>query len=153
MKMLVWLSLCCTSACTPTPERPAESSREITGTQAERVASVSQLLSGTSALPSPLADAHFLERQIGDGEFGPSDYVWFGVLTVAPADLAAWRSALQPLAIVPEYTTPKQRTPWWLSRNDFLRLEFYDPMSLTGRSNGWIGIAPDGRVFVHAFTM
>jgi hypothetical protein len=42
----------------------------------------------------------------------------------------------------------KQAQPWWVTPNDFGALEFYSPKSLTGRNNGWVGIAPDGRIFV-----
>ncbi len=43
--------------------------------------------------------------------------------------------------------------PWWVTRDAFPDLEFYSPKLLTGRSNGWVGIAPDGNIFVYAFTM
>lgn len=154
MKKLVLLLLCSMAACTS--KRPAESSYEITGTRTERIAAVSQLISKLSPLPSPLLDAHFVDQQTGDGQLGPSDFAAFYALTVAPADLAAWRSALptiEPLNTPPTYPTPKQPFPWWLTHGDFLGLTFYSPKSLTGRSNGWVGIAPDGRIFVYAFTM
>ena len=142
------------AACSP--KRPAESSREISGTQAERVAAVSPLISKRVPLPSPILDAHFVEQQTGDGELGPSDFAAFYVLTVAPAELAVWRSSLPTIEAQntpPKYVTPKQPLSWWLTHDDFLRLTFYSPKSLTGRSNGWVGIAPDGRIFVYAFTM
>lgn len=117
---------------------------------------MSQLVSKLAPLPTPLLDAHFAEQQTGDGELGPSDFAGFYALTVAPADLAAWRSALptiQPPNTPPKYSIPKQPLSWWLTHDDFLGLTFYSPKSLTGRSNGWVGIAPDGRIFVYAFTM
>jgi hypothetical protein len=152
MKTLVLLLLCSMAACSP--KRPAESTREIGGTQAQRVAAVSQLVSKHAPLPSPLLDAHFVEQQTGDGQLGPSDFFAFYALTVAPADLAAWRSALPPITAPKtslNYASPKQPQSWWLTQEDFRRLEFYSPKSLTGRSNGWVGIAPDGRIFVYAF--
>ena len=139
-----------------TPKRSAESSHEVTGTRAERIAAVSQLISKNS-LPSPLLDAHFVEQQIGDNQFGPADFTAFYALSVSPADLAAWRSALPALEAPnapPEYASPKQPVSWWLTSDDFLKLIFYSPESLTGRSNGWVGIAPEsGKIFVYAFTM
>ncbi len=128
----------------------------MTGTQAERVAAVSKLLSKRGPLPGPLLDAHFVEEQTGDGVLGPSDFAAFYALTVAPADLAAWRAALPTIEAqntTPQYPTPKQPLSWWLTHDDFLKLTFYSPKSLTGRSNGWVGIAPDGRIFAYAFTM
>lgn len=154
LKTLAWLLLCSMAACGP--QRPAESSREITGTQAERVAAVSKLVTRHSPLPSPLLDAHFVEQQTGDGRLGPSDFAAFCALTVAPADLAAWRMALAPLEAQntpPEYVAPKKPFPWWLTQDDFLRLTFHSPKSLTGRINGWVGVAPDGRIFVYSFSM
>ena len=154
MKPLAWLLLCSMAACGP--PRPAELSREITGAQAERVAAVSKLVTRHSPLPSPLLDAHLLEQQTGDGRLGPSDFASFCALTVAPADLAAWRAALAPLEpqnTPPEYVAPNQPLPWWLTHDDFLRLTFFSPKSLTGRFNGWVGVAPDGKIFVYSFTM
>ncbi len=155
MKTLALPLLLSITACSP--KRPAESSREICGTQPERIAAVSQLISKHAPLPGALLDAHFLEQQVGDGQLGPSDFTSFYALTVAPTDLAAWHSALAPIQppnTPPKYFTPKQPFPWWLTHDDFLRLKFYDPTSLTGRSNGWVGIAPDsGKIFVYVFTM
>ena len=154
MKSLAFLLLCSMAACSP--KRPARSSHEISGTQAERVAAVSPLISKHTPLPSPILDAYFVEQQTGDGYLGPSDFAAFYALTVAPADLAAWRSALptiEPQNTLPEYVAPEQPCPWWLTQGDFLGLAFYSPKSLTGRSNGWAGIAPDGRIFVYAVTM
>jgi hypothetical protein len=136
--------------------RPRASTQEVGGSKAERVAEVSKLVSRTAPLPSPILDAHFVEEQTGDGRLGPSDFESFCAITVAPDDLAVWRSALKP--IEPQNTpaklvNPKQAQPWWVTPNDFGALEFYSPQSLTGRNNGWAGIAPDGRIFVYSFTM
>jgi hypothetical protein len=154
MKTIALLLLCLMAACTP--NRPLESSHEITGTQSERIAAMSQLVSKLTPLPSPLLDAYFVEQQIGDGQYGPSDFTAFYALTVAPADLGAWRSALpkiQTSNMLPKYVVPKQQSPWWLTRDEFFKLTFYSPKSLTGRSNGWVGIAPNGKIFVYTFTM
>jgi hypothetical protein len=136
-------------------------SNEVTGTQAERVAAVSKLLSKTAPLPSSLLDAHFVEEQTGDGGLGPSDFQAFYALTVAPADLPAWRAALSKVKTWNHFSNdedikraaPKKAQPWWVSGADLGALEFYSPHSLTGRANGWVGIAPDGRIFVYSFTM
>ena len=132
------------------------STSEVEGSKAERVAAVTKIISRTAPPPSPILDAHFVEEKFGDGIFGPSDFRSFCALTVAPDDLAAWRSALKPIEqrIRPtKLDVPKQAQPWWVSPNDFRTLEFYSPKSLTGRYNGWVGIAPDGRIFVYSFTM
>lgn len=129
---------------------------EVTGTQVERVAAVSKIMIRNAPLPSLLQDANFVEEQTGDGQLGPSDLKSFGALSVAPADLQAWRAVLVPLEeqnIHPQYAAPKVPNTWWLSAVDFSRLEFYSQKLLTGRINGWVGIAPDGRIFMYSFTM
>lgn len=154
MKTIALLVVCSTVACTP--KRSADSSYEISGTQAERVKAVTLLVGKLAPLPNPLFDAHFVEEKTGDGQLGPSDFRAFYALQVVPGDLSAWRAALPPLEALnspPKYAAPKQPLPWWLTQDDFLHLEFYSPNSLTGRSNGWVGIAPDGKIFVYAFTM
>ena len=154
MKSFAWLLLCLMAACGP--RRPAESSREVAGTQAERVAAVSKLITRHSPLPSPLVDAHLVEEQTGDGRLGPSDFASFCALSVGHADLASWHAALAPLEALnalPKYVAPKQPLPWWLTHDDFLRVVLYSPKSLTGRVNGWVGVAPDGKIYVYSFTM
>lgn len=147
--------ICTMAACDSKP------SNELTGTQAERVAAVPKLLSKTDPLPSSLLDAHFVGEQTGDGGFGPSDFKAFYALTVAPADLPAWRAALSKVKTWNHFSNdeeikraaPKKAQPWWVSGADLGALEFYSPHSLTGRANGWVGIAPDGRIFIYSFTM
>lgn len=140
-----------------TTKRPAETSREITGTQSERINAASQIITRHATLPTALTDAYFLEEQVGDGALGPSDFSSFYALTVAPANLSAWRSALAPLEAqnAPiRYAAPKKSTSWWLPASEIHSLELYSPKLLTGRINGWVGIQPQtGRIFIYAFTM
>ncbi|HVR99413.1 MAG TPA: hypothetical protein VMW27_22515 [Thermoanaerobaculia bacterium] len=127
---------------------------EIAGSTAERVAGVSAIISKHRAPPTPLLDAHFLEEQMGDGVFGPSDYREFYVVEVAPQDLTQWTRLLAPLAETPEYTAPDQPLDWWMTRDDFASLQFYEPGTLTGRIHGWIGVSQQtGRIYIFAFTM
>ena len=144
-----WLSICLLAACTP--ERSG--THEITGTQAQRVAAVSGILRKNGPLPSALLDAHFLEQQTGDGQLGPSDFNTFYALTVSTTDLGAWRSALSPAPTAPEFVAPSDPHSWWLAKQEFPTLTFYSPEPLTGRPNGWVGIAPDGRILIFNFTM
>jgi hypothetical protein len=154
MRTLSLLLLCLVAACSP--KRPAESTHKIDGTQAERVAEVTKQLGRNAKLPGPLLDAHFVEEQTGDGKLGPADFAAFYALTVAPADLPAWHAALAAIPVVNSggsYAAPKKAQPWWVSEPDFKKLNLCGPKSLTGRVNGWVGIAPDGRIFIYAFTM
>jgi hypothetical protein len=154
MKLFSVLLLCFLTACSP--RHPAESTYEASGTQAQRVAEVSKILSKRFPLPTPLIDAYFIEEKIGDGMMGPSDFFAFYSLKVAPADLTAWRSALTPIdsqSTTITYYTPKKIRTWWLTQSEFRDLTFYNPMTMTGRNNGWVAVSPDGRIFVYAFTM
>jgi hypothetical protein len=151
--LLIIILNCFMAAC---GNQASNSTHEVTGTQAERVAAVSKIMIRNAPLPSLLQDANFVEEQIGDGQLGPSDFKSFGVLSVAPSDLPAWRAVLVPLEEQnkhPQNDAPKAPCTWWLSAADFSRLEFYSPKLLTGRINGWVGIAPDGRIFMYSFTM
>jgi hypothetical protein len=153
MKSITVLLLCFLAACSP--DRPAESTYETVGTQAERVAEVSKLISKSTRLPSPLLDAHFIQQKIGDGRLGPSDYSTFYALRIAPADLAAWRSALEPIEAQNKpilFASPREPRAWWLTQDEFHDLTFYSPVRLTGRLHGWVGVAPDGRIFAYGFT-
>ena len=98
----------------------------MTGKRAKRVAEVSNLLSKTGPLPSSLLDAHFVGEQTGDGGFGPSDFKAFYALTVAPADLPAWRAAMSKAKTWNHFSNdeamkraaPKKAQPWWVNAAD-----------------------------------
>jgi hypothetical protein len=153
------LLACALTACDSKEVRA--STREVEGSEAERVAVISKMIGGTAPLPTQVLDAHFVEEQTGDGRLGPSEFAAFYALTVAPADLPAWRAALSQSKTwnhfandeVIKRAAPKKVRPWWVSGADLGRLEFHSPHSLTGRANGWVGIAPDGRIFIYTFTL
>ena len=141
---------------TSTTKLAAETTHTVDGTQAKRIETITKQLSKAGKLPGILVDAEFVEEQIGDGILGPSDFFAFYALKVTPADLPAWRAALSDSKapkIEKNYAKPKKEQAWWVKKEDFGALEFFSPKTLTGRSNGWIGIAPDGRIFIYAFTM
>jgi hypothetical protein len=155
-QLVLLLSL---GACSPKPTAP--SSYEVSGTPAERVAEVSKIVAKHSPLPSPLLDAHFTEEKIGDDRLGPADFKTFYALTVAPADLPAWKAALSQAKPWNRFSNddeirrvvPTKAQPWWVNAADLGKLEFFSPHLLTGNANGWAAIAPDGRIFVYVFTM
>jgi hypothetical protein len=136
LRLLSLLLFCMLAACSP---QPPPTSQTISGTRVERVAVISRLLSKTVPLPSALLDAHFLEEQSGDGRLGPSDFEAFYALTVAPADLLAWREALSKPAPWNHFTNdsdirraaPTQPQPWWVGEDALDSLEFYSPKLLT----------------------
>lgn len=134
----------------------SKQSNEVTGTQANRIAIVTKIISGNTRMPSELLDANFIQDVTGAGGIGPPDVKSFGKLAVAPADLPAWKAILAPLEaynLPAAYAAPKEACPWWLSAAEFSKLEMYSPKSLTGRVNGWVGVAPDGRIFMYSFSM
>jgi hypothetical protein len=143
-------------ACSPPPTFQA-----MGGTRPERVARITRLLSTAAPPPGALLDAHFLEERTGDGRLGPSDFEAYDALILAPADLPAWRAALSRPTPWNHFSNdddikraaPAQPQPWWVSEDDVNSLEFYSPASLTGNANGWVGLAPDGRIFVYSFTI
>ncbi len=134
----------------------SKQANEVTGTPAERIAIVTKIISGNTPMSSELLDAHFVQDVTGAGEIGPPDVKSFGMLAVAPADLPAWKAILAPLEAhnaPTAYAAPKQACPWWLTAAEFAKLEMYSPKSLTGRVKGWIGVAPDGRIFTYTYSM
>ena len=136
-------------------------SQETGGSQAERVAVITKQLSRSAPLPGPILDAQFVEEMTGDGRLGPSDFKSFYAIIVVPADLPAWKAALSKQTTWNKFSnddeikrsTPNKAQSWWVNAADLSKLEFFSPHSLTGNANGWVGIAPDGRIFVHVFTM
>lgn len=137
------------------------STHEVDGSKAERVARITKLLSKAGPLPGAILDANFVEEQQGDGRLGPSDFKAFYALSVAPADLPAWKAALSksnpanPFANDDEIkrAAPGKPQSWWVNPADVSQLEFFSPHFLTGNANGWVGIAPDGGIYIHVFTM
>ncbi len=134
---------------------------EVDGSQAQRVTEITKMLSRSAPLPGPLLDAHFVEEKTGDGRLGPSDFKSFYALTVAVADLPAWKAALSKSKPANTFSNdaeikraaPAKAEPWWVNSADVGTLEFHSPQSLTGNANGWVGIAADGKIYIHVFTM
>lgn len=137
------------------------SAREATGSKEERIAQTAKLLTIPAPLPGTVLDAHFIEETVGDGRLGPSDFTTFYALSVSSNDVKAWKSALAKSKPANTFSNddeikraaPKKAKTWWVSAADLPKLEYFSPHSLTGNANGWVGIAPDGRIFIHTFTM
>jgi hypothetical protein len=148
------------SACKPggstESDRTAETAQSDAAQIKARAETIAKQLSRNGKLPSLLLDARFVEEKAGDGVLGPADFFAFYALSVSVADIPLWRAALADSPVVngpAAYAAPKADAPWWPSRDDFSKLELFGPKSLTGRFNGWVGLAPDGRIFIYAFTM
>jgi hypothetical protein len=150
--ILVMIACLFITACSPV-RPPTRTFYEVTGSQAERVDTITALITKLQSPPTPLLNAYFVEEKIGDGEFGPSDYRSFYRLDIAPDQVQSWQSILSPLNATPDYATPSQPYAWWLPEADFATLQFYAPELLTGRSNGWLGIdLESGQIYIFTFT-
>lgn len=137
-----------------TSSTPDSSVYEVTDSHTERVAVVSAIIAKHVAIPTAILDAYFVEEQIGDGELGPSDYRAFYAVEVAPQEISQWTQLLTPLDMRPQYVAPAQLRDWWVPRDTFTSLQFYQPDLLTGRIHGWIGISQQtGRMYIFTFTM
>jgi hypothetical protein len=141
------------AACSKTS--PLKSSAyEVTGSSTERIASVLAIVTKHQAPPTDLLDAHFLEEQIGDDVFGPSDFRGFYLIKVAPQDISRWMQIFKPLEEKAEYAAPVQPRDWWITRDTFTSLQFYKPDILTGAVHGWIGVSQQtGCIYIFTFTM
>jgi hypothetical protein len=152
--ILISLLLCVLFAACSQKQQPANISYfEAVGDQAKRVATVTGMLSRIQALPTPLADAEFVEEKIGDDNLGPADYRAFTMLVIAPENIAAWQAMLTPLADRPDYQAPDQPYSWWLTQDAFNALQFYAPDQLTGRANGWVAVDLEaGTIYIYSYT-
>lgn len=121
------------------------------GTQSERIAHIQTLLSIT---PTVILDAHMLEQPMGDNRLGPADYLGFYYLQVPPQQLLEWSSSLTPMPSAPQFSTPDKPVPWWVTKQAFNALAFYEVVGLSKyRTNGWVGInANTGQIYWHDYT-
>lgn len=126
---------------------------EIGGDSAARVSAVTTILAKQQAPPTTIVDAHFLEEETGDGQFGPSDYHDFTHIKVAPQDVSKWTKTLATLSPKPIYSAPKNPRAWWLKPQNFGALRFYEPVSLTGDDNGWVGVSTTGDIYIYTSTL
>lgn len=69
---------------------------------------------------------------------GPSDYGDFYMIDVDKSILAKWKMLMTPLKEIPEYHAHKTMREWWINRDSYPSLRFYDPKIFTGRIHGFI---------------
>ena len=135
------------SACGPAAQKQGRS--EITGTQPERIARATAILTKYCHLPGPLLDAHMAEDVQNNSTGlvpGPSASSLSGVVLVAPNDLPAWRAILSPAltsAPSPEFTSACHlpAPSWWPAATALAGCEFYAPAKLTGRHGGFVAVS------------
>ena len=134
------------AACGPTPQKRTRS--EIEGSQEQRVARATTILTKYCHLPSPLLDAHMAE-DVADNSGGmvpgPSDSYFSGVITFAASELPKWREVLAPQLpgpVSPDFHGVISPPAWWPIPTSFEGCEFYAPKKLTGRPGGFLAVSP-----------
>ncbi len=137
--------------------QPTETQRtvhEVTGDRAHRVEQISKQLARKHAVPSPLLDAHQFVLQLGDGVFGPSDYVSYTAIEVEKGTVDRWTELLTPLTEVADFAEPTEPRPWWVSAEEFGKLTFYRGHPFAPFLHGWIGVARDrGRLYIFSYSI
>ena len=146
------LSLLCVSlGCDPGSQTK---SHAVPGGPAARIAAVQRIIQRSGQLPGTIQQAEIVEEQRGDGVLGPSDFTTFIRIEVNAADIGKWKAALQRAREKKDFVTPHDPVKWWLSKEDFDKLELYEPKSLFGRTNGWVGFSSDQKtIYVVTYTM
>ena len=145
----LWLALILlVSACNQ------ETTRELTGTTAERIVAVTRLLQDYGTVPGLIDDAQLIELQFGDNMLGPADfrsYIWIKVST---DDVRKWKSALSGAlpSDPPIYDMPPSEPNWWLTKEHFQTLLKYDAFPMFQR-HGWIVVDSKGNVYARTYTM
>jgi hypothetical protein len=139
----------------PAPPPDGRKATELSGTPADRVGMVRDLLTAPPALRETLVDAQFREERAGDGKLGPADLFSFYALTVSPGDIPSWLQALPPLDTPPPTAPPttSSRTDWWVQPEDFTKLRFFGSGTVTPRTTGWVGVdSAKARIYIYTFT-
>lgn len=148
---LVLTSVLMSSCVTKNASRsPSTAISEIEGSQSERIEKIMQFVNKSGKLKTSVKDAHAIEKKIGDGVFGPYDYVSFIALEVNKSAIGDWRT-LSPKSTDYKYIAPPKQVDWWVNEEEFNRLEFFDAFGVIGR-NGWIGVSAQGKVYIYGFT-
>lgn len=119
-----------------------------------RVAAVERIIRRSASLPGVIRQAELIEEQTGDGVLGPSDFQTFMRIDINAADAGQWKAALKPAQESKDFVSPRERVEWWLSEQEFRKLDLYEPKSLFGRTHGWAVFSADQKtIYVTTFTM
>jgi hypothetical protein len=146
------------SGCAAEESRPATvTTREVTGSVAERIAAVSRMLSPLPPIAMTMLDANAIVVQRGDGVLGPSDFTSYYAITVSATDLPAWSAALGVSALpdsAPAYVAPDTAVSWWVTKSDFAELVFHFSSRVVAADRGWVAVdRKRNRILVYSFTM
>jgi hypothetical protein len=125
-------------------------SSEIEGSQSERIEKIMRFVDKSGKLKPNVKNAYLIEQKIGDDFLGSADYVTFIALDIDKSAIPNWRK-LAPKSNQHSYISPPQKVSWWVSQEEFKRLEFIDAFPIISRQ-GWVGISNQGKVYIYGFT-
>lgn len=125
-------------------------SSEINGSQAERIKKIMRFVDKSGKLKANVKNAYLIEQKIGDDFLGPADFVTFIALDIDKSAIPTWQK-LAPKSNNHSYISPPKKVSWWVSPEEFKRLEFIDAFPIIYR-NGWVGISNRGKVYIYGFT-
>lgn len=122
---------------------------EIQGNRAERITKIMQVVDKSGKLKQTVKDAYLIEKQLGDGYFGSSDYVCFITLEIEKSAIPTWRKLSPQLKENNNYAAPPKPVSWWVSEQEFKKLELFNSII---SPNGWMGVSPQGKVYIYRYT-
>lgn len=126
-------------------------------TTAQRINEATSILKQSVPLSSELIDAQFEELAMGGEDLGamlgPTDFVSYMYLRVAPADIDKWVAILaHPLDHEPTLEKSDRSYPWWLDQARPAELRFFAPYPLSQR-DGWAAVSKKtGEIWIFGFT-
>lgn len=138
---------------------PQPSTTKTPSTQTERIIEVTAIIKERTALPSRIIDAHFKQVAMGNTDdagslvVGPTDYESYLYAKVPVQEIGQWISTFTRMNARPGFVAPKGANPWWIDKQNFASLEFFEPNALTFGSLGWIGVSrKSGEIFLYTYT-
>jgi hypothetical protein len=136
--------------------KPPITISEIEGSKSDKISKIVKtipLVNQNINLKHSIKNANLIQKKIGDGNFGSSDYFTFIALEIDQKEIPNWKKITPKLQNKSDksniYVNPPKLVDWWVSESEFKELEFFDSM-LTNQ--GWMGISEQGKVYIYSFT-
>ena len=148
------LALLCAWLCACGGAAPRLAPRKMTYAPAGRAERMSKLRTSLLAAVPPallerVREAEWAVEQIGDGELGPSDFVYRIRLRVPPEDVAGWLAGQRVSG--QDWMAPGSPLAWWMTPKQKARAEYAGGIAVAG-TPGAVAALPEGWVFVFAAT-
>lgn len=125
----------------------------------ERVEDIERVFNPDFSLPSEILAFDFAQYHSEESNplhnFAPNDYFAYMRIKVKPEDIDRWTFGLgEPYNNSGSFSTPWTPKTWWVSGNEFSKLNLYETKTYFKRYNGWLGVNKEaGYIYVHTFTM